>query len=1139
MADSGGPLKSSNGSSHVANGKPHRKPVVRTTSTKQRRGFFAWAFSLAARLAIWSAIFTVLFRCPSSIDACDDKSPFICEHYFRAKDAVSPHLQPYYDQYAAPYVNVARPYYDAVNTRVLTPTRAYAVHYGAPWVQRGQDYAWSQWQLNGQPRLARMQTVVKDKYDQSVAPHLAKVGETVEPYYQIARTNSLQLFYEHLLPGYELVRPYAARSYHVASDFAVNTALPITHWAWDRSNVFLETTVWPQLRLVYVENVEPQLVRIGERLGRYKNKAKSKVLPRQPSKAGTSTESFHSSFSKPTPQSSTPEPTRAQGDAVTVATKQADPQGSAGKLQYPVGAPPKENETDEDRTVREMVAHDLQSWQEKIATQAKEGATENEERTDAIARRFIQEKVEVIGRQLIEQLNVTVQSELADVKHKVVSIAKDPSEDAEDKAVGAVRSAGLAIKGKAQAVREWHEEYLAELQKTVLDAANEFFVILAETQSLALQKIGMKWAWIDGITYRDWAKYHELRATLSQWTDELKELITGHPTLLEAQGASAQIENEAMEIASAAAKELARLKQVAVWKIRAGDSTDNFDSDAMRLAAEAAQEAGRVKATVAEAGEEVLSTAKGIAEEGTSTAKVIPSAVVGGASKAASSLSEAAIGSTSNPNQAPPRKSARSVQDGDAASENEPHTAAAPGPADAAENILRGTPLDAVSSETGDAATSAVAEAPEANGENLKDTEEDARIAADMRRESGSPPVHGAMFGAAAQAVSDRGPILDESPDPDRYGSATAAAQAAYTSALSAASAQYSSALSVVSAQVYGTPKPVHEQLFSSVSTAYDNAVGAAGQRLNDAVSAASKGVYGEPTPTSKSGAPGWQKVESMAAQRLSEGRLWAEIQYQSALLALGVVTSTPTPTPSNAAEKLVEQAKFNYYAGLGMAQDRYMSFLSGASSAWSLMTATPTPTDLVGSASSVASAAGKSATSAAQAAGSAAQSAYSAATEGVVSAANAVEDSFSAVADAAGEQVYLAGSALAGTWDKVVSELSAQVYAEPSAIGWYDELAANVGSYASAATKTAADAQQYEAMSEMVSELVSGREPAFSESVLSRFGVIYATASASVGSMASEASAAASSLGDKVGSVASKATDAVKEGVGRAKDEL
>lgn len=199
---------------------------------------------------------------------------------------MSPHVEPYYDRYAAPYVDVAKPYYDAVNSRVLTPSRVYAVQYGAPWVKKGQDYAWSQWETNGQPQLARLQRVSQAQYDQSIAPHLTKVGDAIGPYYDIARTNSLQLYYEYVLPSYEFVRPYAAQGYDATSDFATGTALPASYWAWNKANHFLDTAVWPQLRVVYVENVEPQLVRIGERLGRYKNQAKTKVLPVQPSSDG-------------------------------------------------------------------------------------------------------------------------------------------------------------------------------------------------------------------------------------------------------------------------------------------------------------------------------------------------------------------------------------------------------------------------------------------------------------------------------------------------------------------------------------------------------------------------------------------------------------------------------------------------------------------------------------------------------------------------------------------------------------------------------------------------------------------------------------------------------------------------------------
>ena len=176
-------------------------------------------------------------------------------------------------------MDVAKPYYESVNRRVLTPSRVYAVQYGAPLVQKGQDFACSQWKANGQPQLARLQHASQAYYDRSIAPHVAKAGDAIGPYYDIARTNSLQLYYEFLLPTYEFVSPYAAQGYDATYDFATGTALPASYWAWIKANHFLDTSVWPQLRVVYVENVEPQLVRIGERLGRYKNQAKTKVLP--------------------------------------------------------------------------------------------------------------------------------------------------------------------------------------------------------------------------------------------------------------------------------------------------------------------------------------------------------------------------------------------------------------------------------------------------------------------------------------------------------------------------------------------------------------------------------------------------------------------------------------------------------------------------------------------------------------------------------------------------------------------------------------------------------------------------------------------------------------------------------------------
>ena len=233
---------------------------------------------------------------------------------------------------------------------------------------------------------------------------------------------------------------------------------------------------------------------------------------------------------------------------------------------------------------------------------------------------------------------------------------------------------------------------------------------------------------------------------------------------------------------------------------------------------------------------------------------------------------------------------------------------------------------------------------------------------------------------------------------------------------------------------------------------------------------------------------------------------------------------------------------------------------MSAASSAMYSLTATPTPTNFVGTAQSVASAAQETVASVVNAAEDAVNSAYSAATGSVADAIAAVDGGLQSAIDGASEQMYLAGAGLAETWDRVVSELNLQIYgAEPSQIGWYDNLFKDATSVASVATDAAAEkaaamsnaaedsgasasaaaAQQYEAVSGLVSELMHGKEPSFTDSVLSRLGNVYATAASNVGNFATEASAAASSIGDKVNSAASQATDAVKESVQHVRDEL
>jgi hypothetical protein len=205
-------------------------------------------------------------------------SPKICKPYFQLRSAFAPHLEPYYDTYAAPYVDAARPYYDTLDKRIITPATVLGKKYGAPRVAQAQAFGQAQWEKTLQPQVEKFQAIAKGKYDETLAPHVEKVIAATAPYYEIAKTNAFQTYYGHILPTYNAIQPYALQGYDTLSDFTVNTAVPYSKWAWATGAIFVERTVWPKVRILYGENVEPQLVRIGERLGRYRDGKKLKAV---------------------------------------------------------------------------------------------------------------------------------------------------------------------------------------------------------------------------------------------------------------------------------------------------------------------------------------------------------------------------------------------------------------------------------------------------------------------------------------------------------------------------------------------------------------------------------------------------------------------------------------------------------------------------------------------------------------------------------------------------------------------------------------------------------------------------------------------------------------------------------------------
>ena len=197
------------------------------------------------------------------------------------RSTATPFLESYYATYASPYVDAARPYAEKLQNHIYTPSVKYGKHtydvYGSPQVEKTRKYGQAQWDNTLKPQLDALQAYVKIKYDESLAPYIAQLLDAADPYYSTGRSTVLDTYSQYLVPAYQSSRPYVEKAYVLGHKIAVETGLPYSKWALHSVMVFLDRTVRPKLRILYGENVEPQLMRIGERLGRYRDGKKLKA----------------------------------------------------------------------------------------------------------------------------------------------------------------------------------------------------------------------------------------------------------------------------------------------------------------------------------------------------------------------------------------------------------------------------------------------------------------------------------------------------------------------------------------------------------------------------------------------------------------------------------------------------------------------------------------------------------------------------------------------------------------------------------------------------------------------------------------------------------------------------------------------
>lgn len=254
-------------------------PAVRTSRSKRSNRTVSGALtSLVARLTTWYLIITLLFRCPTSLTQINDSSPRVCKPYLQGRSFASPYLDPYYQTYVAPQVDKVKPYTDRFEREVYAPVSAFTqdkyATYGAHRVEHARKYAEAQYDKSIRPQVKTAQDTVQAQYDQHLAPHVNKASAAASPYLDQTKASLEEIYQISVLPAYKTSLPYLRKAHTVGHHVLVDTVFPHLHSAKDATWAFVLRTVWPQLRVLYGDNVEPQLVRISERLGRYRDQQK-------------------------------------------------------------------------------------------------------------------------------------------------------------------------------------------------------------------------------------------------------------------------------------------------------------------------------------------------------------------------------------------------------------------------------------------------------------------------------------------------------------------------------------------------------------------------------------------------------------------------------------------------------------------------------------------------------------------------------------------------------------------------------------------------------------------------------------------------------------------------------------------------
>jgi hypothetical protein len=629
--------------------------------------------------------------------------------------------------------------------------------------------------------------------------------------------------------------------------------------------------------------------------------------------------------------------------------------------------------------VHKLVEEDLARYTQKFKDSAAKASNDLNARIDEISAKGKGKKASYAGKE-IDALQKLVEKEFNKIKKVTLKIVSGltPDSNAEEKQAAldslltTTKEAGLKIRDKAQEQRLESQKYLASIYDDVAAAADNHLEAFDSVRDLSMQELGMKWAWMDHVSYKDWRRYHALKDDFEGLKREIVATAQKNQKLIEVtRWVEGEWEGMATDIAKDAAEELKRLKRVSKRKIELADSSDDFSDSTLPVLVE-------------KTGQQVLKKVEEV------KGAVIPEAKEKGALEKAADKVSAAVGGTEKPATERVAGAASEKMESAASAVSEKVRVSAwitigafltslqiygtqPNAFEKAPtaigNALPGkeesTPLASVVKAhvpggvyAGYVGASRVEyeydpEEEETLGEKVNDIID----AVNDKLVDASRAVSEALVGATTtQAVGEKYSSIAS----EKYDSALSAAssalygtpQPAGESIVSIATDKYSAAVAAASSVIYGTPTPMIELFASQAQAAYERSQTVAKDEYRKAMRKVATMVYPEDLPHKDSAA----SAASAAKEAYNEALTAAEAQYSSLLKeaskvhsrydsvasearasydsALSAASTAIYGTPQPASESILSVAKEKYHQALNEAQITYDSWYSVASTA-------------------------------------------------------------------------------------------------------------------------------------------------------------------------------------------------------------